>query len=245
MKDMADTLTCYIIDDEPLAQQILKEYIGKVSFLELIGLFDSPIEASTKIKDDLPDLIFLDINMPDIDGLSYLKMLDPKPFVILVTAYDEFAIEAFALDVQDYLLKPISFDRFYKGVLRLYQKLPVQTIQTVSKSVDAIEKDAIYVKEGQVIKRIALKDILFIKGMKDYLQIVTLTHKIMTLTNFDKMEQQLNSPNFIRVHRSFLVALDKIDQVETNRIKIGKEMIPISDSYRSSFLKCLGNSFNS
>lgn len=235
---MENFLKCYIIDDEPLAQQLLQEYIGKVTFLKLTGIFDSPLDATAKLKEDQPDLIFLDINMPDIDGLSYLKILNPRPFVILVTAYDEYALEAFNLEVHDYLLKPIAFERFYKSVLRLYQTYCLTTNTTTESK---FETENIYIKDGKLLKRIALKDICIIKGMKDFLQIYTTTEKILTYSNFEKMEQQLGSSNFIRVHRSFIVALDKIDYVENHRIKIGKEIIPISDSYKNEFYRRLGS----
>jgi DNA-binding LytR/AlgR family response regulator len=124
---MKEKLRCYIIDDEHLAQEILEEYIAKVSFLELKGIFMSPLEAAAQIDHDKPDLLFLDINMPDLDGLNFIPMLNPKPMIILTTAYDEYAIKAFELEVKDYLLKPFGFERFYKGVLRLYQEYNQQT----------------------------------------------------------------------------------------------------------------------
>src|SRR6187431_3067166 len=119
---MKDKLSCYIIDDEPLAQEILEEYVSKVPFLELKDSFMSPLEAAGQLKEDKPDLLFLDINMPDLDGLSFIPMLNPKPMIMLTTAYDQYALKAFELEVKDYLLKPFSFERFYKGVLRLYQE---------------------------------------------------------------------------------------------------------------------------
>src|SRR5688572_28438740 len=119
---MTEKLSCYIIDDEPLAQEILEAYIAKVSFLELKGSFVSPLEAAGALEEDKPDLLFLDINMPDLDGISFVQMLNPRPMIILTTAYDQYALMAFELDVKDYLLKPFSFERFYKGVLRLYKE---------------------------------------------------------------------------------------------------------------------------
>src|SRR5215203_5285254 len=119
---MKEKLTCFIIDDEPLAQEILEAYIAKVSFLELKGSFLSPLEAAGSLEEEKPDLLFLDINMPDLDGLSFIPMLNPKPMIILTTAYDQYALKAFDLEVKYYLLKPISFERFYKGVLRLYEE---------------------------------------------------------------------------------------------------------------------------
>src|SRR6186997_2265841 len=119
---MKDKISCYIIDDEPLAQEILEVYVAKVPFLELKGTFMSPLEAAAQMEADKPDLLFLDINMPDLDGLSFIPMLNPKPMIILTTAYDQYALKAFELEVKDYLLKPFSFERFYKSVLRLYQE---------------------------------------------------------------------------------------------------------------------------
>src|SRR5678810_1184147 len=119
---MKEKLSCYIIDDEPLAQEILEEYIAKVPFLELKGCFMSPMEAAGQLKVDKPDLLFLDINMPELDGLSFIPMLNPKPMIILTTAYDQFALKAFEMEVKDYLLKPFSFERFYKAALRLFQE---------------------------------------------------------------------------------------------------------------------------
>jgi DNA-binding LytR/AlgR family response regulator len=238
---MKEKLTCYIIDDEPLAQEILEEYIGKVSFLEPKGSFISPLDATVSFAADKPDILFLDINMPDLDGLSFIPMLNPKPMIILTTAYDQYAIKAFDLEVKDYLLKPISFERFYKSVLRLYQEQAPQPqpeneeIKPPQKS----EQECIFLKVGHRIQKIATQDILFVEGMKDYLRIHTRNEKIMTLLNFAKLEELLSSQDFARVHRSFLVAIDKIDHIEKNRIRIGDQNIPISDTYADAFYKML------
>ncbi len=235
---MKEKLSCYIIDDEPLAQEILETYIAKVSFLELKGSFASPLEAVGCMKNDKPDLLFLDINMPDLDGLSFIPMLNPKPMIILTTAYDQYALKAFELEVKDYLLKPISFERFYKGVLRLYKEqstsLPPQT-----NSEPKNEQEYIFLKVGHRIRKVATRDILFVEGMKDYLRIHTREEKIMTLLNFAKLEALLPPKDFARVHRSFLVAIDKIDHIEKNRIGIAGEVIPISDTYADAFHKML------
>jgi two-component system LytT family response regulator len=234
---MKEKLSCYIIDDEPLAQEILEEYIAKVSFLELKGSFMSPLEAAASLKEDKPDLLFLDINMPDLDGLSFIPMLNPKPLIILTTAYDQYALKAFELEVKDYLLKPFSFERFYKGVLRLYQEqgLGPQPEKLESKPEAKIEQEYIFLKVGHRIQKVATGDILFVEGMKDYLRIHTTEEKIMTLLNFAKLEELLPSRDFARVHRSFLVAIDKIDHIEKNRIYIADQVIPISDTYANAF----------
>ncbi|HMJ69042.1 MAG TPA: LytTR family DNA-binding domain-containing protein [Cyclobacteriaceae bacterium] len=238
---MKEKLTCYIIDDEHLAQEILVEYIAKVSFLELKGTFISPLEAAAQIDEDKPDLLFLDINMPDLDGLSFIPMLNPKPMIILTTAYDQYALKAFELEVKDYLVKPFAFERFYKAVLRLYQEqsnrpLP-EKIEGRAESMS--EHEYIFLKVGHRIQKVATSDILFVEGMKDYLRIHTAKEKIMTLLSFAKLEELLSATDFARVHRSFMVAIDKIDHIEKNRIKIGQHIIPISDTYNESFFKKL------
>lgn len=238
---MKEKLTCYIIDDEPLAQEILQEYIAKVSFLELKGTFMSPLEAAGQMDKDKPDLLFLDINMPDLNGLNFIPMLNPKPMIILTTAYDQYALKAFELEVKDYLVKPFGFERFYKGVLRLYQEQNNQQIteKTEVKSESRSENGYIFLKVGHRIQKIAMRDILFIEGMKDYLKIHTAREKIMTLLSFAKLEELLPPQDFARVHRSFVVAIDKIDHIEKNRIRIANEIIPISDTYSESFYKKL------
>jgi len=238
---MSEKLTCYIIDDEPLAQEILEAYIGKVSFLELKGSFSSPLEATSSLEKDKPNLVFLDINMADLDGLSFIPMLNPKPMIILTTAYDQYALKAFELEVQDYLLKPFSFERFYKSVLRVYkeQNLRLQPQEHETKPETESEQKYIFLKVGHRIRKVAKDDILYVEGMKDYLQIHTKEEKIMTLQNFANMEKLLSSQDFARVHRSFLVAIDKIDHIEKNRIRIADRVIPISDTYADAFYKML------
>ena len=230
-------LTCYIIDDEYLAQEILEEYIAKVPFLELKGTYMCPLEATGPLEQDKPDLLFLDINMPDLDGLSFIPMLSPKPMIILTTAYDQHALRAFELEVRDYLVKPIPFDRFYRSVLRLYQeqrdKFPSDK-QHVAEPPKQ-EQDHIFLKVGHRIQKIATADILFVEGTRDYLQIHTSGERIMTLLNFAKLEELLPAQGFVRVHRSYLVAVKKIDHIEKNRIKIGEHIIPISETYANAF----------
>ncbi|HYH56138.1 MAG TPA: LytTR family DNA-binding domain-containing protein [Anseongella sp.] len=238
---MKAKLTCYIIDDEYLAQEILEAYVAKVPFLELKGTFMSPLEAAAQMETDKPDLLFLDINMPDLDGLSFIPMLNPKPMIILTTAYDQYALKAFELEVKDYLVKPFSFERFYKGVLRLYQEQsPKQQPERQEAMADPKPEQAyIFLKVGYRIQKVATADILFVEGMKDYLRIHTAKEKIMTLLSFAKLEALLPTPDFARVHRSFMVAIDKIDHIEKNRIRIGDQVIPISDTYGDGFYKKL------
>lgn len=238
---MKEKISCYIIDDEPLAQEILEEYIAKVPFLELKGTFMSPLETTGKIKEDNPDLLFLDINMPDLDGLSFIPLLNPKPWIILTTAYDQYALKAFELEVKDYLLKPFSFERFYKSVVRLYQEpIPQQQPEKPEIKLEAPNGSGfIFLKVGHKIQKLALDEILYIEGMKDYLRIHTAREKIMTLLNFAKLEELLPATSFARVHRSFMVAIDKIEHIEKKRIKMADQIIPISDTYADDFFKKL------
>ena len=239
---MTEKLSCYIIDDEHLAQQILEEYVAKVSFLELKGSFSSAMDAAAQMDKDKPDLLFLDINMPDLNGLSFISMLNPKPMIILTTAYDQYALKAYDLEVKDYLLKPVPFERFYKGVLRLYQESQPYHQPEKTETQPAPKNDAeyIFLKVGFKIQKIQIREILFVEGMKDYLRIHTPKEKIMTLLSFAKLEELLPEQKFSRVHRSFVVALDKIDHIEKNRIRIGDQDIPISDTYADAFFKKLG-----
>lgn len=234
---MREKLSCYIIDDEHLAQRILEEYVSKVSFLELKGSFSSALEAAAQMDRDKPDLLFLDINMPDLNGISFISMLNPKPMVILTTAYDQYALRAFDLEVKDYLLKPISFERFYKGVLRVYQESnPLyQTTKTETQPVVKNQPDYIFLKVGFRIQKIEVREILFVEGVKDYLRIHTAKDKFMTLMSFSKLEELLPEEKFARVHRSFMVALEKIEHIEKNRIRIADRDIPISETYADAF----------
>lgn len=238
---MKEKLSCCIIEDEYLAQEMLEEYIRKVPFLELQGTFASPLEAAGRLAEAKPDLLFLDINLPDLDGLSFIPMLNPKPRIILTTAYDQYALKAYELEVQDYLLKPFTFERFYRSVLRLYQEQrPRYTAEKKDdKTEDRNEQEYIFLKVGHRIQKLAVRDILFVEGMKDYLRIHTPTERIMTLLNFARLEELLPAQNFARVHRSFLVAIDKIEHIEKNRIQIADQMIPISDTYAEAFYKLL------
>jgi DNA-binding LytR/AlgR family response regulator len=238
---MREKLTCYIIDDEHLARQILQQYVAKVSFLELKGSFGSPLEAAENMDKDKPDLLFLDINMPDLDGLSFIPMLNPRPMIVLTTAYDQFALKAFDLEVKDYLLKPISFERFYRGALRLYQEANPQRQPVTVEAVPKKEQEHVFIKSGTSIQKMAIRDIVYVEGMKDYLRIHTVREKVMTLLSFARLEELLPADKFARVHRSFVVALDKVDHVEKNRIRLGDRTIPLSSTYAKSFLEMLKN----
>jgi two-component system, LytTR family, response regulator len=220
-------IKCIAIEDEPLALKKIKEFIEQVDFLNLLAGFDNAIKAVGFLKENSVDLIFLDIRMKKLSGIQFLESLQIKPKVIITSAYDEYALKGYELDVVDYLLKPFTFERFLKSVDKVYNQL------NSSKNNDS--NDYIFVKTEYRIEKIEIKDILFIKGMKDYLQIHTTERKIMTLQTFKNLLEILPQIDFQRVHNSYIVSISKIENIERNRIRIGKELIPISNSYKDKF----------
>ncbi|MBI5541571.1 MAG: response regulator transcription factor [Bacteroidia bacterium] len=236
-------IRCIAIDDEPPALVQMEEFISRVPFLELIHTFDNGISAIEFLKETEIDLIFLDIEMEGFTGIQMLKVIKNKPFVILTTAYDQYAIQAFDLDVTDYLLKPISFERFYKSVEKVYDIIneKKQPATSVTQAISNEEKNYIFVKTEYRMQRVDFKDILYIEGLKEYLIIKMVTGRVITLQSFKHMEEMLPASKFIRVHKSYMVAIDKIEFIERNRIKIADKLIPVGDTYKKIFYETLGN----
>lgn len=231
-------INCIVIDDEPLAVNKMESYISKLSYLNLLCTFDNAIEPLEYLKTNKVDLIFLDIQMEGLSGIQFLEILHQKPYIIMTTAYDSFAIKGFELDVTDYLLKPVSFERFIKAVDKVQEKMQVHNhINTSSNEGIKTQSgdDYFFVKTEFRLEKINFNEILYIEGMGDYLRIITPTKKIMTLQNFKKMEEVLPDNNFFRVHKSYIVALNKIENIEKLRIKIADKLIPISDTYKKTF----------
>jgi DNA-binding LytR/AlgR family response regulator len=235
-------LKCIAIDDEPLALEIITAYIEKVPFLKLLRTFDNAIDSIDFIKKNKVDLMFLDIEMEALTGIQLIHALKDRPVVIFTTAYDEYAVEGFELDAADYLLKPISFERFVKSVDKVYNMFisPRPKAETPVRSAKTSSGNFIFVKTENRLQKVAFSEILFIEGQGDYLKIVTTNARIMTLQNFKKFEATLPPENFIRVHKSYLVALNKIESISRNRIKIGNTLIPVSDSYKTAFYEAIG-----
>lgn len=231
-------LNCIAIDDEPLALEIISDYIARVPFLKLVRTFDNAVDCIDFLKSNKVHLMFLDIEMEALTGIQLIHALKVRPEVIFTTAYDSYAVEGFELDAADYLLKPISFERFVKSVDRVYNKLlQKETGQENGHHIQSPVHDSayIFVKTENRLQKIAIDEILYIEGQGDYLRIITKTIKVMTLQNFRKIESVLPSGNFLRVHKSFMVALNKIESVSKNRIKIADKLIPVSDSYKDAF----------
>jgi DNA-binding LytR/AlgR family response regulator len=231
-------INCIALDDEPLALDLLEDNIRKVPFLNLVKKCNNSIEASELMAKEKIDLIFLDIEMPNISGISFLKSLKYKPMVIFITAYEKYAIEGFELDVLDYLLKPVSFDRFFKSANKAleyysYITAPEPNIAKTSKF--------IFVKADYKIIKINFSEILYIEGLKDYIKIYAGKNPILTLSSMKVIEDKLPSSDFIRVHKSFIVSIQKIESISKSRIHIGDKEIPVSDSYREEFFKVIEN----
>jgi two-component system, LytTR family, response regulator len=228
------TINCIIIEDEPLAVERAKDYVLKLPFLNLLATFDNALEALGFLKTHKIDLIFLDINLGAFSGIQLLESNTITSQVILTTAYHEYALKGFDLKVADYLLKPYTFERFVQAVDRVQQVL--------SKTEIPIPKKFIFVKTEYRLEKIFMDDILYIEGMGDYRRIYTPAKRIMTLQTFTDFEQEI-PPNVIcRVHKSYMVAIDKIETIEKDRIKIQEARIPISETYRQAFFDLINPS---
>lgn len=234
-------IRCIAVDDEPLALDIIESYIGKLPYLQLVKTCSSATEAMQVLQEEQIDLMFLDIEMPELTGIQFLNILKNQPLIIFTTAYPEYALEGFNHNTVDYLLKPIPFDRFLKAVSKVQDR-----IQGKGKGAEnggqqvqqaAPEQEFLFVKADYKTIRVDFKDILWIEGLKDYIIIQTKEQKIITLLSMNKMMEKLPSTRFLRVHRSFIVSLQKIDSIEKSRIRIGTKEIPIGEVYKDEFMK--------
>ncbi|KAA5536138.1 response regulator transcription factor [Taibaiella lutea] len=224
-------INCIIVEDEPLAQVRLQNYIKKLPSLNLSETFDNGMDALLYLKSNEVDLMFLDINIGELSGIQLLEATGIKSGVILTTAYHEYALKAYDLKVVDYLLKPYTFERFLQAVER------VEDI--VKKSEPVKNKSYIFVKTEYRLEKIPFSDILYIEGMRDYRRIHTIHKKIMTLQTFKEFELQIPSNIICRVHKSFMVSVDKIEAIEKDKIKIREKIIPISEMYKKDFFKLI------
>lgn len=223
-------LKAIIIEDEPLAVKKIVSFIDKIDYLVLSKTFDNAIEAISYLKTNTVDLIFLDIQMEELTGIQFLETIKQRPRVIITTAYDKYALKGYELDVCDYLLKPFTFERFVKAVEKVY----TENLK------NEVPNDSIFIKTEYRLEKIKLSEILYIEGMSEYLRVVTSDKKIMTKQNFKYFEDILSNSRFIRVHKSYMIAIDKIKSIERHRIKIDDTLIPISESYRDSFYAKIG-----
>lgn len=222
-------LHCAIVDDEPLALDLLESYIEKTSFLQLEGKFSSAVQAMKELPDKQIDLLFLDIQMPELNGLEFSKMVNPHTRIVFTTAFEQYAIDGYRVNALDYLLKPISYVEFLQAANK--------ALQWFERSSQAEEIESIYVKSDYKLVQIELKKILYIEGLKDYIKIYTEgnSRPVLSLMSMKAMDELLPSNRFMRVHRSFIVQKDKIRIVDRGRIVFDKTYIPVSDSYKQVF----------
>jgi two-component system, LytTR family, response regulator len=229
-------INCIAVDDEPLALDIIKDYIAQVPFLKLLKTFKDGISTIEFLAANNVDLIFLDIEMGGLSGTQLLKTLNKKPKVIMTTAYRNYAFDAFELDVTDYLLKPFTFERFLKAIEKVFNSLKNE--QKSGVSVDT-KKEYFFVRSNYKMQKVNFEDILYIEGLSEYIILKTKSSNIITLQSFKNIEQMLPQSKFIRVHKSYLVAINKIDCIEGQNIKIANKEIPIGNKYKKRFFEVI------
>ena len=229
------TITCAIIDDEPLAAGLLKSYVDKTPFLQLIGTFGSAIEAMRELRSNPVQLLFLDIQMPELSGIEFAKILTPSTKIIFTTAFQQYAIEGYKVNALDYLMKPISYDEFLTSANKALDWY------TIAQKQELYARDRfMFVKSDYKLIRVSLDDILYIEGLKDYVRFYLQDGtRIMSLMNMKKIEDYLPHPEFLRTHRSFIVHMPLAQQVDRFRIVFGDQFIPVSDSYKDEVLQYL------
>ena len=225
-------IKCVLIDDEPLALELLEAHVARTEGMELLQSFTNPIEALQQLDELKPDLIFSDIQMPELSGVQFSKIVGDRYPLIFTTAYDQYALQGYELDVVDYLLKPISLERFQKAIDKFRSRQ-----QHIPATNETAVPEYIFVKSEYKTLKINLADIHYIKGMADYVTIVTKEKKIHTLENLKHYEAILPAPNFMRVHKSYIIAMDKIEFIERNRAVILGDYIPVSDTYKKAFFE--------
>lgn len=220
-------IKCIIVEDEPLAMERCKSYVSKLPFLSLLACFDNAIDVLLFLKTNKVDLIFLDINLGELSGIQLLETGNINSQVIFTTAYHEYAVKGYDLNVTDYLLKPYTFERFYQAVEKVEKSIAKADVQP--------DKKFIFIKTEYRLEKLMLSDVLYIEGMRDYRKIHTMQKPIMTLQTFRDLELEIPANIICRVHKSFMVSMDKIESVERDRIKIQQIFIPISETYKAAF----------
>lgn len=235
-------IKCIVVDDEPLAIDKITEYITRIPYLELLASFDNAIDALEFLRDKKTDLVFLDIQMDKFTGIQLLEILRNPPKIIITSAYDNYALKGYELDVTDYLLKPISFERFLKAVNKVGGEIRSdQSARPASETEETVKPpaDYIFIKADYHMHKVKLENILYIEGMKDYLRLHLPNERLMTLMSFMKMEKVLPPEKFMRVHKSYIVSLDHIERIERNIIMIAGQKIPIGNKYKKEFFEYL------
>jgi DNA-binding LytR/AlgR family response regulator len=231
---------CLIVDDEPLARDLIRGHVEKLENFEIVAECSDAMKALNVLREKQVDLIFMDIQMPQITGIEFLKTLKHPPKVIITTAYREYALEGFELDVVDYLLKPITFERFLKSINKYYQMIQDEVQLVSGNNTEKMNDEAfIYIKENKKVVKIYLSEIKYIEGLSEYVQIYTEKRKIITKTSMTQMEEKLPSESFLRIHKSYIVSIAKIEAFTANTIEIQGKELPIGRSYKNGVLSSL------
>ncbi|MBN2481980.1 MAG: response regulator transcription factor [Bacteroidales bacterium] len=225
-------INCLIVDDDPGALEILESYVSRIHFLHLLKKCENTIEAAEIIEEEKVDLLFLDINIPEVSGIQLLNSIKASPAVIITTAYKEYALEGYEYDIVDFLLKPFDFERFLKAVNKANNMISKSIRQYI---IYPRHQRHIFVKSDYKLIKINVDDILFVEGLKDYIKIFTRNKLILTLMSMTAIEMKLPSDEFIRIHRSYIISLGKIDYISRHRVVIGDKFIPVSLPYREKF----------
>ncbi len=233
-------LKCWIIDDEPLALELLDSYVQKTPFFNLTGKYSSAIQAMNNMPDEHIDVVFLDIQMPEVNGMEFARFLDKNTRIIFTTAFSEYALDGYKVNALDYLLKPFSYSEFLSASKKALEWFEMKI---ASEEKGESEVSGIFIRSDYKLVHVLFNDILLVEGLKDYIKIFTDKgpKPILTLMSMKSMEDELPAVRFIRVHRSFIVNREKIDRIEKNRIIIGKHEVPIGETYRKAFMDSIQN----
>ena len=230
-------LKCIIVEDEVLAQDVLKSHLARLGSLELAGVYRNALEAKEALATREVDIMFLDIRLPGLTGLEFLSALKESPLVVLTTAYAEYALESYEFNVIDYLLKPISFERFSRAINKI---LDNRLFSAASKEADPFSEDHIFIRSNSKFFRVNFSEIIYIEGSRDYLKVHTPDYSLITHQTMNDIEKLLPSRQFIRVHKSYIVALRQIRSIYGNSIELGKTTIPIGISYKDAVMNLVG-----
>jgi DNA-binding LytR/AlgR family response regulator len=237
MNDAFTILNCLVVDDEPLAIELLSDYIAKTPGLRLSGAFSDPVKALELAKNNKVDVIFLDVQMPEMNGIQFMQALKEQSMIVLTTAYTEYALEGFTFNVIDYLLKPITIDRFLICIKRLFEHQYGRHYLTTKNQKRPDDTNFIFVKTEYKILKVKYDDILYLEGARDYvvINLIQGLGQVLTLQGLKSIEEMLPSDKFIRVHKSYIIAIDKISYIEKGTIKIDKHYVPIGNTYKEDF----------
>ncbi len=236
-------IRCLVVDDEELARGLLRSFVSRLPSLELVKACKNPLEAMTVLQEEPIDLIFLDIQMPELTGIEFLKTLVKRPQIILTTAYSQYAVEGFQLDVTDYLLKPFGFERFVQAVNKAIEQIQLRQQPVSPAPVGSTEgpeptsKDYLVIKADHKLIRLRFADIAYIQGKGEYVSFVTPKGQVLSLMSLRQLAEELAVHQFVRIHKSYIVPLNRIDAIEGNQVHLGKERLPIGASFKEELLQ--------